>query len=103
MTAASPLPGPTRVPGYDLAAPTEADVVAALQRVWGAERAPRMWSQACRDADIPVGRVDTLDRLETVSRALAAQGGAAATLARSIEIRIRTYVRLQRRATGGGR
>ena len=102
MTAASRPPAPTRIPGYGLAQPTEADVLAALQRVWGDERAPRMWAQACRDAGISAGHVDTLDRLEKVNRALATQGGATATLARSIEIRISTYLRLQQRAATGG-
>jgi hypothetical protein len=93
-----------RIPAYDYAAPTEANAVAALQRVWGAERGSQIWLKACRDAGLQPGRVDTLARLESVNASLATQGGATATVARSIEIRMRTYTRLAARAatTGGG-
>ena len=97
--------GSTRLPGYNLGCPTEADAVAALHRVWGAERGSRAWLEACRLAGLQPGRVDTIARLESVSAALAAAGGATATVARSIEIRIRTYNRLAARvaATGAAR
>jgi hypothetical protein len=93
-----------RIPAYDYAAPTEADAVAALHRVWGEERGSRAWLEACRHAGLRPGGVDTLPRLERVNASLATQGGATATVARSIEIRIRTYTRLAARAatTGGG-
>lgn len=94
--------GSTRLPLYDLALPTEADAVAALRRVWGAERGSQAWLQACRDAGLQPGRVDTIARLESVNAALAARGGAIATVARSIEIRIRTYTRLAARAAATG-
>ena len=88
----------TRLPGYNVGLPTEADAVAALHRVWGPERGSQTWLQACRDAGLQPGRIDTVARLESVVAALAARGGATATVARSIEIRIRTYTRLAARA-----
>lgn len=95
-------PGSTRIPVYNVSLPTEADAVAALHRVWGAERGSQAWLQACRDAGLHPGRIDTLARLESVNAALAARGGATATVARSIEIRIRTYNRLSARAAATG-
>ena len=101
MTAPPQRTGSTRIPDYGLDAPTEADVVAALHRVWGPERGSRMWAEACRAAGVSMGHVDTLDRLIRVNGFLAAQGGATATLARSVEIRIRTWTRLQSRSATG--
>ena len=94
--------GSTRLPGYDVSLPTEADALAALHRVWGAERGSQAWLQACRGAGLQPGRVNTLARLESVNAALASRGGANATVARSIEIRIRTYTRLATRAAATG-
>lgn len=96
------LPPPDRpphLPGYDLAPPSERDARAMLERVFGAGRGESLWADACRDARVQAGRVDTLPTLQRVSRSLAGAGGAAATVARSIDIRIRTYTRL---ATRGG-
>ncbi|MBB4634598.1 hypothetical protein [Longimicrobium terrae] len=85
--------GPPPIPGYQLAAPTEADVRFALHRVFGKERAEQRWAEACATARVLVGSVDSARLAETV-QALAAQGGATAAIARSIEIRMRTYARL---------
>ncbi len=102
-----PHEGAGRLPGYDLSQPTEADARAALQRVFGAERGGDSWAQACRDAGMVVGRVDTAEKLQRANGSLAAQGGPAAVIARSIEIRMRTYARLAARAAttpaGGAR
>lgn len=89
-------PGPARLPGYDLREPTEDDARTSLQRVFGAERAAEYWAQACREAGIFPGQVRTATMLSRVAAALAAQGGAAAMVARSVEIRLRTYARLGR-------
>lgn len=102
MTSPSTSPGSTRIPVYDFSRPTEADAVAALHRVWGPERGSEAWSQACRDAGLSAGRIDSLARLERVTTTLATQGGAIATVARSIEIRVRTYHRLSTRTTATG-
>ena len=99
MTAPPQRTTSIRIPGYELSAPTEQDVVAALHRVWGPDRGSRMWAEACRAAGVSTGQVDTLDRLTRVNGFLAAQGGATATLARSVEIRIRTWNRLQQRTS----
>ena len=98
-------PLPTRLPGYDLSAPAEADAVAALGRVFGAERAAQRWADACAAAGLAPGRVRTPAQLEQACRALAGQGGPAAAVARSLEIRTRTYHRLAGKAaatTAGG-
>ena len=91
-------PGPPRLPGYDLHEPTEDDARASLQRVFGAERGSDLWMQACRDAGLFPGQVRTTILLDRAAKALAAQGGAAAIVARSVEIRLRTYARLAKTA-----
>ena len=105
---ASPAADQARIPGYDLAMPGEPDVTAALERVFGREQGEARWKDACRTAGVFVGRVRGLDQLERATQALGAQGGASASVARSIEIRMRTYTRLAARAksaasTGGRR
>ena len=92
MLAAPHRPPP--LPGYNLHAPTEEDARAALQRVFGAERAAERWAQACRQAGVAPGHVDGAAQLQKVAAALSGQGGPTAVVARSIEIRIRTYARL---------
>lgn len=69
-----------------------------LHRVFGAPRAGAVWADACRGAMIDAERVDTVAKLQRVSSSLASQGGAASTVARSIEIRLRTYARLAARS-----
>jgi hypothetical protein len=93
------------VPGYNLAAPTEADAIAALERVFGRERGRVLWTSACRQAGLDVGKASTGSALERALKALAAQGGAAATVARSITIRMRTHTQLVARggAASGAR
>lgn len=94
---------PARLPGYDLHEPTEADARASLQRVFGPARADDFWRQACRDAGLAPGGVASAPQLARVVQALAAQGGPAAAVARSVEIRMRTYARLAATAaTAGG-
>lgn len=87
-----------RVPGYDLNAPTEALTLAALQRVWDPERGAAIWARACKAAGLRPGHVRDIPALERAIAALAAEGGASATVARSVEIRLRTYARLSARA-----
>ena len=103
----APPAGQGRIPGYDLALPGEADVVSALDRVFGAEQGTHRWREACRVAGVFVGRVKGDDQLGRAVKALATQDGASAAVARSIEIRMRTYARLAARAkattTGGQR
>ena len=91
-------PDPTRIPVYNFSVPTEADAVAALHRVWGPERGDRSWAEACRTAGVRQGRVNDVASLERATKALATEGGATATVARSIEIRLRTYARLAAKA-----
>ncbi|HEY0015625.1 MAG TPA: hypothetical protein VGC13_04880 [Longimicrobium sp.] len=99
----SPPSSPPRLPGYDLQEPTEADARASLQRVFGPERGEERWASACRDVGLAAGRVHGTAQLQRVAQALAAQGGPAAAVARSVEIRMRTYARLAASAaTPGG-
>jgi hypothetical protein len=100
----SPPAGPARLPGYDLREPTEADARQSLQRVFGADRGAERWSAACREAGLMEGHVRTSTQLTRVVQALSAQGGPAAVVARSVEIRLRTYARLAANAaaTPGG-
>ncbi len=89
------------IPGYGLNQPAEADALAALQRVFGAERGSERWTEACRAARVTPGRVRAAE-LQRVIDALSAQGGATAVVARSVEIRLRTYTRLAANATTAG-
>ena len=86
-----------RLPGYNLAAPTEADALGALERVFGAQRGRALWSDACAMAGLGVGMASTGAALERALQSLASQGGAAATVARSMSIRMRTYAQLAAR------
>jgi crotonobetainyl-CoA:carnitine CoA-transferase CaiB-like acyl-CoA transferase len=96
MLSPPPTPG---IPGYnDYRAPTEADVRAALQRVFGPERGTEHWTQACRAAGLAAGRVDGAEPLTRAVQALSSQGGPCVAVARSIEIRMRTYTRLASRS-----
>jgi hypothetical protein len=94
----SPPRASARLPGYDLGEPTEADARASLHRVFGPERGDERWSRACREAGLAAGRVGAGAELQRAAQALAAQGGPAVAVARSIEIRMRTYARLASRA-----
>lgn len=97
----SPAGRPARLPGYDLAAPTESDAVAALERVFGPARGRETWAEACGLAGVAVGRANG-PLLERTLESLASQGGAAATVARSIGIRMRTYAQLAARRASSG-
>jgi hypothetical protein len=94
----SPTSQPARVPGYDLAAPAESDALASLQRVFGHARGVKVWAEACARAGVAPAYVNTIPLLERVADSLGRDGGAAATIARSISIRVRTYTQLVARA-----
>jgi hypothetical protein len=82
-------------------------VSAALQRVFGAERGARAWGEACDACNLRPEWIRTRSELEQVLAVLAGQGGVHAVVARSIDIRLRTYDRLSARgvapAAGGER
>ena len=88
----------SRIPGYDLAAPTEATALAALERVFGVDRGRELWAAACSSAGLVMGFVHSPDALQRATSALSAQGGPAAMVARSIAIRMRTYANLLARS-----
>ena len=93
-----------RVAAYDFAPPTEADAIAALQRVFGPARGMDAWTEACRAAGVAVGKLGSVVELQRAADGLARQPGAAATVARAITLRLRTYNRLAERAAAiGGR
>ena len=86
-----------KLAGYNLSAPTESDAIAALERVFGSVRGRTTWEDACGIAGVTPGTAHPGPPLERVIQALASQGGAAATIARSIEIRARTYTQIAAR------
>jgi len=99
------IEGGGRIPAYGYGAPTEAEVVASLARVFGPQRGSEAWAKACRAAGARVGAVTTTAQVTRCAQALAAEGGAFATVARSVDIRMRTYIRLAATAAapaGGG-
>lgn len=89
-----PSATPEAIPGYSLHPPTAADARAALERVFGAERAGERWAEACRAAAVAPAAVGAGESFDRVVQALLAQGGATEMVARSIVIRQRTYHRL---------
>ncbi|HEX6042483.1 hypothetical protein [Longimicrobium sp.] len=92
-------PSAPGITGYnDYRAPTEADARAALQRVFGPERGAEHWARACREAGLAPGAVDGPEPLARALQALSSQGGPCVAVARSIEIRMRTYTRLASRS-----
>jgi hypothetical protein len=101
----SPPSDAKRIPGYNLAAPTESDALASLQRVFGPDRGLKAWSDACALAGVMPGQVNSSALLERAIGTLARTGGAAATVASSMTIRMRTHKELQARSartkTGG--
>ena len=101
MTSTPPAT-PERIRAYDLTAPTEADALAALQRVFGAARGAEAWSAACRAAGLSAGSIASVDDLQRAAEALATQPGASPTVARAITLRIRTYNWLAARAAASG-
>ena len=95
------MPPPSLIPGYGLAEPGEGDARAALGRVFGAGRGEEHWDAACRAAGLVCGHVSARPQFEAAVQALAGQGGAASTVARSLQIRLRTYDRLAVLAAAG--
>ena len=93
----TPSSSTKKLAGYNLAAPNESDAIAALERVFGAERGRAVWVDACGMAGVAPGTAYPGAPLARVTQALAALGGAAATIARSIEIRARTYTQIAAR------
>ena len=89
---------PSRIPGYNLAAPTEATALASLERVFGVDRGRELWAAACSSAGLVMGFVHSPDTLQRATAALSAQGGPSAAVARSITIRMRTYANLLARS-----
>ena len=88
----------SRLPGYDLSAPTEATALASLERVFGVDRGREAWALACSSAGLVMGFVHSADALQRATSALSAQGRAAASIARSITIRARTHAQLLARS-----
>jgi hypothetical protein len=98
---------PIPIPGYNLSPPGQAEVCAALQRVFGAEKGTRAWAEVCDSCDLRPEWIRSRAELEQALAAWARLGGVHAVVARSMEIRLRTYDRLSARgvapATGGAR
>lgn len=81
------------MPGYGLSAPTERDARASLRELVGDEEGERCWRAACATAGVRPGAL-TLEELWRAAQALAQQGGMVGVTARSLGIRIRSYVLL---------
>ena len=92
-----PLADRPRIPGYEFTSPTEADAVAALIRVFGAEQGTEAWRRACRTARVPEGLVRAED-MPRLAEILIGQPGALSAVGRSLQIRLRTHARLAERA-----
>ncbi len=91
-TTAAPAPPPA----YAVPEPTEQEALAALAEIVGADEAERSWARACAAAGARPGRL-TLEELWRVAQALATEGGMVGVTARSLGIRIRSFVLLRQR------
>ena len=98
VPAAKPTARALRIPGYELPAPGEADLLLALTRQFGAERAAAVLDGALQaaglraeDAPFPPGA------LARVADVLAQQDGVTRVIGRSFAIRLATYLVLRRR------
>lgn len=90
---------PPRIPGYELSAPVEADVLRALQRHFGPERAAAIWAGAVHAAGLtPADAPYAPDALARVADVLRQQDGVARVIGRSLAIRIATYLVLRKRS-----
>ena len=89
---ARPAAPPPPIPGYGLAIPTEADVVHAIRRHFGADETARIWDAACRGAGLRRhGRTLLPDDLAPLAAWLAGQEGVLRAVGQSLAIRLRTY------------
>ena len=89
---------PPRLPGYELSAPAEADVLRALRRHFGPERAAAIWAGAVRAAGLGASDApDSPEALARVADVLRQQDGVARVIGRSFAIRIATYLVLRKR------
>ena len=90
---------PPRIPGYELSAPVEADVLRALQRHFGPERAAAIWAGAVHAAGLTAADAPySPEALARVAEVLRQQDGVARVIGRSLAIRIATYLVLRRRS-----
>ena len=90
---------PPRIPGYELSAPVEADVLRALQRHFGPERAAAIWAGAVHAAGLtPADAPYMPEALARVADVLRQQDGVARVIGRSLAIRIATYLVLRKRS-----
>ncbi len=86
------------VPGYRLAAPTEADLRFALDRHLGREQASDLWWELCGALKLPRdGRSFDLAQVERLATHLETHPGALRIVGRSMLIRLRTYRLLMER------
>jgi hypothetical protein len=91
---------PPRVPGYELRAPGEADVLRALRRHFGPERASAIWTGAVQAAGLASQDAPYPPQaLARIADVLRQQDGVARVIGRSLAIRVATYLVLRGRAT----
>ena len=100
MTMTStPVARPLRIPGYELPAPGEADLLLALTRQFGPERAAAVLADALQTAGLrPEGSPFPPGALARVADVLAQQDGVTRVIGRSFAIRLATYLVLRRRS-----
>lgn len=78
--------------GYGLAAPSRADALAALVRMFGEDEARTHWNEACEAMGIDPDREPLdLDRLGDVARHLSEQPGLVRVVGATLWVRIRSY------------
>lgn len=86
------------LPGFGLAPPSEADVLASLGRSLGCpRRAGAAWTAACSAAGVRVGGRATPEAMLRAMGQLGAQGGPAGVVGKAMTVRLRTYLLLSQR------
>jgi|GEM_PF-6341585 len=91
------------IPGYRLDAPTEAWAVDKLAHHVGRADAEHLWREAKRAAGVPApgreGRTLSVEELKLVAKALSsAESGAVGVFAKSLDVRLTTYILLAKKA-----
>ena len=85
------------IPGYDLEAPREIDVIHSLTRMLGPEKGLQTWQAVCQELGIPdpESRL-SLDQLSEVARELCRRPGLVSVIGRTLSIRLNSYRALAR-------
>ena len=88
---------------YGLSRPTAEEVLAALTRVIGPQRARDLWHRACEAARVDPEGPKTLPQLKRMAAWMAASDGPAGVMGAALSLRIGTYEAINAAANEGSK